>query len=374
MKHDAELYAEAMGGGPEEFGRIVERYQDAVFGIALSRLRNFHDAEDVAQGVFVAAFERLGDLKNPARLGAWLRMMTIHDCVDLQRRRREVNDVEHCEREEDKVAGPQREAERRELREEVLAAIGKLNKKQRETTTLFYIDGYSVAEVAAIQEVPAGTVKYRLHEARKQLKEEMMGMVEDVLKAEAPREDFGARVFEIVSRYDAETGRVRRRPKWHETVAELREIGERGMEGFVKASESPHSLTRIFAAHMLNQVMKHQKDAKRHEMAVEMQKKMLGDPNKKVRRSAISGLLETGVAAERRQSEIMPMIVDHLTDRSKRIRRYAAGMLEWCAAADVPVDRVARALVDERDTSVRWALESLLRAALEEQNASEVKV
>jgi anti-sigma factor ChrR (cupin superfamily) len=93
-----------------------------------------------------------------------------------------------------------------------------------------------------------------------------------------------------------------------------------------------------------------------------------------VRRSAISGLLETGVAAERRQSEIMPMIVDHLTDRSKRIRRYAAGMLEWCAAADVPVDRVARALVDERDTSVRWALESLLRAALEEQNASEVKV
>ena len=320
----------------------------------------------------MAAFERLGDLKNPGRLGAWLRMMTIHDCVDLQRRRHEVNDVEHCEREEDKVAGPQREAERRELREEVLAAIGKLNKKQRETTTLFYIDGYSVAEVAAIQEVPAGTVKYRLHEARKQLKEEMMGMVEDVLKAEAPREDFGARVFELVSRYDAETGRVRR-PKWHETVAELREIGERGLEGFVKASESPHSLTRIFAARMLNQVMKHQKDAKRGEMVVKLLEKMLGDPNKKVRRAAIAALLNVDVLPEQRRPEIMPMIVDHLTDRSKRIRRYAAGMLKWCAAADVPVDRVARALVDERDTSVRGALESLLRAALDKQNGSEVK-
>jgi len=209
-------------------------------------------------------------------------------------------------------------------------------------------------------------VKYRLHEARKQLKEEMIGMVEDVLKAEAPRKDFGARVFELVSRYDAETGRLRR-PKWHETVAELREIGERGMEGFVKASESPHSRTRIFAAHMLNQVVGRKGVPKREKEAIELLKKMLADPNKKVRRSAISGLLETGVAVERRQSEFVPLIVDLLTDRSNRVRRFAAWTLRRYAAADVPVDRVARALLDETDKGARWALEWLLRAALDAQ-------
>jgi len=369
MKHDAELYAEAMAGGPEEFGPIVERYQDAVFGIALSRLRNFHDAEDVAQGVFVAAFERLGDLRNPARLGAWLRMMTIHDCTDLQRRRREVSDAEQCERQEDEANEPGSTAERRELREEVLAAIGRLNKTQRETTTLFYIDGYSVAEVAAIQEVPAGTVKYRLHEARKQLKEEMMGMVEDVLKAGAPRKDFAARVFELVSRYDAETGRVRRRPKWHETVAELREIGERGMGGFVKALKSPHSPTRRFAAQMLNQVIRRKGVLGREEEVVELLKKMLSDPNKKVRRLAISALLNADMPRKRRRSEIVPMIAERLSDRSRRTRRYAAGMLKEYAAADVPVGRVARALVDESDTDVRCSMQWLLRAALDAQDA-----
>ena len=48
-KSDAELHAEAMSGGPEAFVPIIERYQDAVFGIALARTGNFHDAQDVAQ-------------------------------------------------------------------------------------------------------------------------------------------------------------------------------------------------------------------------------------------------------------------------------------------------------------------------------------
>ena len=77
MKSDPELFAAAMAGGPEAFAPIVERYQDAVFGIALARLRDFHEAEDVAQQAFVEAFERLGTVRDPARLGAWLRAVAI---------------------------------------------------------------------------------------------------------------------------------------------------------------------------------------------------------------------------------------------------------------------------------------------------------
>jgi hypothetical protein len=62
MKDDIALVAAALSGDPEMFSPIVERYQDAVFAIALARLRNFTDAEDMAQEVFVEAFENLGKL------------------------------------------------------------------------------------------------------------------------------------------------------------------------------------------------------------------------------------------------------------------------------------------------------------------------
>ncbi len=57
MKVDLALVVAALSGGPERFGPIIERYQDAVFAVALARLRDFHDAEDIAQEVFIEAFE-----------------------------------------------------------------------------------------------------------------------------------------------------------------------------------------------------------------------------------------------------------------------------------------------------------------------------
>src|SRR4030042_4241240 len=91
MKSDAELHADAMNGGPEAFVPIIERYQDAVFGVALARTGNFHDAQEIAQEAFIEAFTRLANLKDPSRLGAWLRSVTIHKAIDrIRRRRREV--------------------------------------------------------------------------------------------------------------------------------------------------------------------------------------------------------------------------------------------------------------------------------------------
>ena len=367
MKDDVALVAAALSGDPETFGPIIERYQDAVFAVALSRLRNFDDAEDIAQEVFIEAFECLGRMGDPSRLGAWLRSIAIHRCIDHLRRRREVIDVEEiAEQLEDAFSNPHTEIERQELRDQVIAAIGRLSKAQRETTTLFYINGYSQEEIARIQEVPVGTVKRRLYDARGKLKEEMIGLVEDVLKSGAPKEDFEERIYEILSRYGRPT------TPWEELgeiASELREIGTKGIDGFIKALESPYAQTRRFAVRMLPS------SGLSQEVIEELLKKTLSDTNKKVRKIAFIRLAHIIHEDESKREDIIPCLLSLLTDPSWRIRLYVVWQLYYFEgyAKYVPLDRVVSAFLNEKDRRVQQHLRKLMRAILDAQESNKGK-
>ena len=69
MTEDRLLVAAALEGGPEAYAPIIERYKDTLFGVAMGCLGHFYDAEDMTQSVLVEGWERLGDLRDPARLG-----------------------------------------------------------------------------------------------------------------------------------------------------------------------------------------------------------------------------------------------------------------------------------------------------------------
>jgi len=365
MRSDSELFAAAMAGGPEAFGPVVERYQDAVFGIALARLRNFHEAEDVAQEVFVTAFAHLGGLKDPTRLGAWLRSVTIHQSIDHLRRRDKAARVEAGEVRAARVERPEVALERQELRDQVMAAIGRLSKTQRETTTLFYVNGYSIADVAAIQEVPAGTVKCRLHDARAKLKKDMIGMVEDVLKSEAPKDRFGRQVFDILNRH--QKPRFLPWNEWAEMMAEIERIGSLGIEGFVEALRSPHSPTRALAVNTLDSC----KAPETKERVIALLKGALKDPNKKVRRTAMKALMKVDVERERRIKEFVPLAAELLTDRSNRVRRVAASRLHNYAE-HLPLEQVVRGYVMALSRLGRaTTMGPLLQAALNPDSAPE---
>ena len=371
MKDDIALVAAALSDGPAAFGPIIERYQDAVFAVALARLYDFHDAEDIAQEVFIEAFEHLGRLDNPGRLGAWLRSITIHRCIDHLRKRREVVGVEEIAEQMECSSNPHSEIEQQELRAQVMAAIGQLNRKQRETTTLFYINGYSQEEIAGIQEIPAGTVKRRLYDAREKLKAGMIGMVEDVLKSGAPKEDFGEQVFDILSRHG--------RPnvpwqEWGETISKLREIGTEGIDGFIKALASPYFQTRRFAVRMLPA------SGLTQEVIEELLKKALNDTHKKVRKIAFMGLIDTIRDEESKRSDIIPCLLPLLTDPSWRIRSYIAWQLHYFEGAAreglakyVPLDCVVSAFLGEKDLRVQRSLRELMHSILEARESSQVK-
>ena len=363
MKDDAALVAAALAGGPEAFGPIVERYKDAVFGVALARLRNFHDAEDVCQVSFIEAFERLGHLRDPCRLGAWLRSIAIHRCINYQRRRNRIAANEPIEDFPEAGLTPQDEVEHRELSNRVMAAIGRLSKVQRETVTLFYINGYSQKEVAAIQEAPLGTIKRRLHDARHKLKKEMVEMVEEVLKDGAPGEDFAERVFELLCGYPEGAY------LWKaDTMDALKQIGALGREGFVRALSLPHWKTRRAAVHYLGWAHLYGGAALPVETAIDLLKKALVDGNRRVRTHAIWSLLTRLDATDRRLCEhVLPLVTQRLLDCSKKVRYFVAGKLTpWVAY--VPLDTVVTALRSEDDPANRDRMLDLLLDVIEARN------
>ena len=135
----------------------------------------------------------------------------------------------------------------------------------------------------------------------------VFGVVENVLKSEAPREDFGQRVFELVDLF------TERHNRWHETLAEIRRIGADGMGGFVRALALPHWQSRRFAVVMLT------RSELTGETVVTLLKQASDDANKKVRAHALA-LLDLDVDNQRKRAEFLPLLIPLLTDRSTLVR------------------------------------------------------
>ena len=137
------------------------------FRVAFSVLRQREDAEDVAQEVLAKAFRGLRSLRDPARLRPWLVRAAFRRALDhkrggLRRGRRE-----------DAAAAPDGVSlsVSAELQARVFQAMDALPEKLRLVMVLSAFDGHDTREVAALLRVPEGTVKSRLHSARKALAE-----------------------------------------------------------------------------------------------------------------------------------------------------------------------------------------------------------
>ncbi len=186
-----ELVGRAQAGDLGAFDGLVARYQDAVFGTALALLGNRADAEDAAQEAFVQAWRDLSALREPEAFAGWLRRIATNRCRDVLRRSpRRWGVGERTVARADPIV----EASRRALRDRVLQAVQSLSEPNRLAVTLFYIDGYSVQEVADFLEAPVGTVKRRLHDSRRRLREEMTDMVRESLEGEKPETELRVRV------------------------------------------------------------------------------------------------------------------------------------------------------------------------------------
>jgi RNA polymerase sigma factor (sigma-70 family) len=181
------------------FDALVRRFQDMVVGYAYSLLGDFQLAEDAAQDAFVQAFLDLKTLQEPHAFPVWLRRIVFKHCDRITRRKTiPTVPLESGVEVPDRQPGPAEAVPQQEAQADVLGAIRDLPEREREATTLFYINGYSLADVGQFLDVPVSTVKNRLHAARTRLRERMMAIVADTLKQHAPDDEFGRRVHKVV--------------------------------------------------------------------------------------------------------------------------------------------------------------------------------
>ena len=185
----------ARDGDLDAFEQLVRRFQDMAVGYAYSILRDFDSAEDAAQEAFIRAYRHLPQIESPAAFPAWFRRV-VQSCCNRLTRGKRLATVPLSEA--DWLAAPAPDpaaaAQKRETQDKVLEAVGALPDDQRAVTTLFYINGYSLAEVGEFLDVPVSTVKNRLHTARNQLRERMTNMIGDTLKQHAPGPEFSEEV------------------------------------------------------------------------------------------------------------------------------------------------------------------------------------
>ena len=162
-----------------EFAQRLADSSRLAIRVAYGVLRNREDAEEAAQEAFARAYAQFATLRDRERFRAWLVRITWRLALDRQRanRRRQRREQAALESEPGPTADDL--AARHEVHERLWRAVDALPEHLRSVLVLAAIEGYDVREVARLLELPEGTVKSRLHAARKRLRESLRCLVND---------------------------------------------------------------------------------------------------------------------------------------------------------------------------------------------------
>ena len=170
MNEDAlserEILLKVRRGDREAYQKIVVRYMQTAYYIALGFVHNQEDARDLSQDAFIRAFRKIKQFDPEKRFFPWFYKLLKNLCLDHIKRRQRCNEIPL-----ESVQVVKEEKEDRELKAVVWRGIEELPFEQREIIILRYFRQYSYEEIAEIMDKPLGTVMSSLFYAKKKLKE-----------------------------------------------------------------------------------------------------------------------------------------------------------------------------------------------------------
>jgi RNA polymerase sigma-70 factor (ECF subfamily) len=175
---DDELIRLAQAGDVSAFDQLVIRHQAAVFRATLAALRDRQEAEEAAQDALVRAWQRLGSFRGEAAFRTWLLSIAWNRALSRRRsvlgwlsRRAPLAAADGVAAEQ--ADGPLDTLRARDLARHATAAIDGLTPKLRDALLLVQSGEYDYAEIAAMLRAPVGTVKWRISEARRQVRQRL---------------------------------------------------------------------------------------------------------------------------------------------------------------------------------------------------------
>ena len=169
------LVRAAQRGEREAFDELFQRYERAVYATAFRRLGNHAEAQELTQEVFIQAMRKIGQLKNPVCFGGWVRAIAGRMAINRAIRAKTPISVEaekleaQCADQQTPLANVLTE----ERRNQVHNGLDRLPAMDRATLWAFYFQGQSLAQMSDEFDSPVGTIKRRLHVARKRLAREL---------------------------------------------------------------------------------------------------------------------------------------------------------------------------------------------------------
>lgn len=191
---DEQLVLQARAGDTEAFSLLVRKYANAVYGVAYHNVGDFHFAQDIAQEVFLKAYFKLDDLKEPGKIGSWLYAITKRQAMDWLRSNKRQSLFEPDAAMQPEYADP-------DIKLDVWAALNKLPERSRLPVILYHMAGYNTRDLAVFLDISIEAVESRLRRARNMLRKELLDVVEEGMNQNRLGEDFGQRIKEMVDRH-----------------------------------------------------------------------------------------------------------------------------------------------------------------------------
>lgn len=188
---DAELIARAAEGDRNAFVTLVERHRAMVYRVAFQYSGNHHDADDIAQDVFIKVHRSLAGFRRDAQFTSWLYRVAMNTCIDHGRRRSDavsLDGVRAGGREDAHVLqvpagdpGPEQRVYAGEVRRAVETAVDGLPPQQRLIFTMRHFEGMKLIDIAEALGIAEGTVKRQLHSAVHRLRRALRTVREPAL-------------------------------------------------------------------------------------------------------------------------------------------------------------------------------------------------
>jgi RNA polymerase sigma-70 factor, ECF subfamily len=170
---------EAKAGEPDAWRALFKRYQLPLYVYVFELVRHEQTSLDIVQETFISAARNIGGLREDRKFGSWLFSIAHQKCVQHWRKQRPkevpIDGDEDGEDYAEADAGPEELLIRKEQEEQFMKLLEELAAPHRAVLLLHFVEDFSIEEIARITETAPGTVKSRLHYAKKALRKLMEG-------------------------------------------------------------------------------------------------------------------------------------------------------------------------------------------------------